>query len=437
MRAKKPRATHLILFILSIFSAYLYIDRANIGTAAGVMKEEFGLTNVQLGVMFSAFSYAYTSIVWIGGWLADRYGVRATLFVCGTVFSIGTIFTGLAGSWTELLLARGIVGLGEAPSNATISRALVSWTRPLHRGFAISVTHGSSRLGTAITPPLVAWLITMTSWRGSFLVLGTLGLVLMTVWLYYYRDDPRTHPSITPDELVGLDPPETQSRVPYFRLLRRYVPSIVTFFCYGWTLWIYLNWLPSFFAQNYHIDLKTSAILSSTVLVAGILGDLSGGILSDRLLARTSSLLISRTYLISGSFLATIVCMVPILISADITVVTIALMLAFFFVQTSVSPQWLVTMDISPRFVGTAGCFLSIGFALSGMLSPTVFGYLVDALGNWRGAFGASMILLAAGAVSALWLRPDRPFVEGVSREGPKIESYSKVLSANQAADRI
>jgi MFS family permease len=410
LKVKTPRATHVILFIISVFSAYLYIDRANIGTAAGAMKEEFGLTNVQLGVMFSAFSYAFTSIAWIGGWLADRYGARTTLFVCGTIFSVGTIFTGLADNWTELLLARGIVGLGEAPSIATISRALVSWTRPLHRGFAISLTHGSARVGTAITPPLIAWLITMTSWRGSFLVLGAFGLFLMTAWLYYYRDDPRTHPSIIPGELVGLDPPEVQRRVPYFRLMRRYVPLIFTFFCYGWTLWIYLNWLPSFFSQNYHIDLKTSAILSSSVLVAGVLGDLSGGVLSDRLLAKTKSLLISRTYIILGSFLATIACMIPIIISADIKIVTIALALAFFFIQTSASPQWLVTMDISPRFVGTAGCFLSIGFALSGILSPTIFGYLVDALGNWRAPFGASMILLAAGAVAALWLRPDRPF---------------------------
>jgi MFS family permease len=78
--------------------------------------------------------------------------------------------------------------------------------------------------------------------------------------------------------------------------------------------------------------------------------------------------------------------------------------------ELAVAPLWLITMDVAPRYAGTAGGLLSVGFALSGVLSPIAFGKVVDLTGNWQLPFAMSMALLVVGGICAQWLRPERPF---------------------------
>jgi MFS family permease len=396
-----------------LFFAYLYVDRANIGSMASIIKAEFGLDNTRLGFLFSTFSYAYLAVVWFGGWLGDRFGARITLFACGLVFSVGTIATGFAESWAMLLAARALVGAGEAATIPIASRAIATWIHPVRRGVALGFTHGAARIGTAVTPPLFAWLFSLTSsWREPFVIVGMLGLVLMACWLWYFRDDPRSHPSVLSSESFSWGESHVSGRIPYTRLFVRYLPQLITYFCYGWTLWIFLNWIPSFFSQNYKVDLKTSALLSGGVLVSGVFGNLISGVLSDFILNRTGSLFLSRVILIIISYVLVLICILATMLSSNLTLVTIALALAFFFSEFSVPAHWLLTMDVSPRYAATAGSFLALSFAVSGILSPLFFGYLLDLTNSWQIPFFSSMVLLAIGAVAALWIRPERTFYD-------------------------
>src|SRR6185503_3592961 len=132
-----------------------------------------------------------------GGWIGDRWGPRRTLFVCGLIWAIATILTGLAGGFFTMYLARLLLGIGEGATFPVATRAMQNWTAPSRRGFAQGITHAFARLGNAVTPPLVAWLITPVTWRGSFVVLGCVSVVWVGTWVWYFRDVPAEHRAIT------------------------------------------------------------------------------------------------------------------------------------------------------------------------------------------------------------------------------------------------
>src|SRR5581483_1675457 len=170
----KPRATTTVLGLLCVMYLITYVDRVNIATAAGSIQHELGLSNTRLGFALSAFGYPYLLFQIFGGWIGDRVGPRRTLFVCGIVWAIATIATGAVGSLTTLFLVRVMVGIGEGATFPVATRAMQTWTPSGKRGFAQGLTHAFARFGNAVTPPIVAWLIALISWRGSFVALGCL-----------------------------------------------------------------------------------------------------------------------------------------------------------------------------------------------------------------------------------------------------------------------
>ena len=262
---KKP--TSIVLGLLCLMYLITYIDRVNIATAASEIRRELSLSNTQLGIIFSAFAYPYLLFQVFGGWVGDRFGPRLTLFVCGVIWAIATIFTGLATSMTTLFLIRVLLGVGEGATFPVATRAMQSWTTAGRRGFAQGITHAFARFGNAVTPPIVAWLIALVTWRGSFVVLGSCSAIWVLAWVIYFRDNPADHKSITREELEslpnrGIRPTVVRPQVPWKRLTRRMLPVTVVYFCYGWTLWLYLNWLPSFFLNEYKLDIRQSALFA-------------------------------------------------------------------------------------------------------------------------------------------------------------------------------
>jgi MFS family permease len=253
---KRLRVPHVILALLCLMYFITYIDRVNISTAASAIQDEFGFSKTQLGLIFSAFAYPYLVFQVIGGWVGDKFGARKTLFWCGLVWAAATMLTGFAGGLVSLFAARLLVGLGEGATFPTATRAMQNWTSSGRRGFAQGITHAFARLGNAVTPPLIALLMAAFSWRGAFWLLGGISLVWVLVWVFYFRNYPKDHPGITQQDLDALPPHILGERpkAPWRPLLKRMWPVTLTYFCYGWTLWLYLNWLPLFFKTNYHME---------------------------------------------------------------------------------------------------------------------------------------------------------------------------------------
>ena len=407
---KSVRATRVVLVLVCLMYALTYVDRVNVSTAASSFRQDLHLTNTQVGLVFSAFAYPYLLFQIMGGWVSDKFGARRALTLCGLLWAGATILTGAATSLATMLGARLLLGFGEGATFPSATRALGDWMPESKRAFAQGITHSSARLGNALTPPLVAWLMLASGWRESFVIAGLISLVWVWAWFFYFRDDPRTHKSITHDELAQLrafgSPAATKEPVPWGPLARRMLPVAIVYFCYGWTLWLYLTWIPSFFQHNYHLSLSASALFSAGVFFAGVIGDTLGGVLSDRVLVKTSSLNQARRNLVIIGMLCSLVCMAPIVFLHNLTGAAICLSLAFFFSEFTVGPMWAIPMDIAPRFCGSASGLMNTGSALAAIVSPVIGGFIIDKTGNWNLPFIGSVILLSFGSVLAFWMKP-------------------------------
>jgi sugar phosphate permease len=412
LQPKLFSATTNVLILLCIMYALTYIDRNNVSTAAFVFKQDLHLTNTQVGLVFSAFAYPYLIFQIVGGWVSDRFGARLTLMVSALIWGVATLLTGKSNGLAALLCARLLLGFGEGATFPTATRAMSDWLPAKRRGFGQGVTHSSARLGNALTPPLVAWLIAVVTWRGSFIILGIISVAWAIAWGWYFRDDPATHPAMTSDELAELPDyaakeKRAKTSVPWMSLTRRMLPVTAVYFCYAWTLWLYLAWIPSFFLHSYGLKLQDSALFSSGVFFAGVLGNTAGGMLSDRILSRTGSHNKARRDLVIIGFLCSLACMLPLLFSHNLTGAAICLSLAFFFSEFTIGPMWAIPMDIAPRFAGSASGLMNTGTAFAAIISPLVFGFVIDKTGNWELPFIGSIGLLFAGAILAFWMKPD------------------------------
>src|SRR3954469_13979777 len=415
---KRPKPTTVVLGLLCVMYLITYVDRVNVSTAIPSIRRELRLSDIQVGFLLSVFGYPYLVCQIFGGWIGDRFGPRRTLFLCGLVWAGATILTGVAGGLTSLVICRLLVGIGEGATFPVATRAMQNWTPVGRRGFAQGLTHAFARLGNAITPPIVAWLVVSFQWRGSFLVLGASSLIWVLVWLWFFRDTPAEHPSITAAELAILPnqgvAPQTvvRPKVPWRPLTRRMAPVTIVYFCYGWTLWLYLTWIPSYLLNEYKFDLKKSALLTSAVYLPGVLGDFLGGEISDRILHRTGDLLKARRNVVMFGFLGSFVCMVPVFLTHDLLPIILSLGAALFFAEIVIGPMWSIPMDIAGKFSGTAAGMMNTGSALAAILSPIAFGYIVDRTGNWQLPFAGSLGFLLLGAILAPTMHPERAFDE-------------------------
>jgi nitrate/nitrite transporter NarK len=183
------------------------------------------------------------------------------------------------------------MGFGVGATLPTATRAMQHWVEARKRGFAQGITHAFARLGNAATPLLVAALMSVIEWRGSFIAIGAFGFIWVFVWLWYFRDDPKEHPSITQAELALLPhrPKGPKPIVPWGPLIGRMWPVTLTYFCYGWSLWLYLNWLPLFFKNTYSLDIALGDFRRPAYFWAAWWSDTLGGVFSDSIYHRTGN----------------------------------------------------------------------------------------------------------------------------------------------------
>ena len=402
MKALRTRGGWVLMMVCAIYFI-TYMDRVNLATAAADIQREFHLSNTELGYAFSAYGYPYAFIQLIGGWLADGLGPRLVFTIFGLIFSLATVLTGFIGGLGSLLAVRALLGVGEGPSLAVATRVITNWIEPHRWSFAQGIAHTFSRVANTVTPVFVAALILQVSWRGSFIIVGVMSLVWVAIWFAFFRDHP-------PGK--AADRPRQTLRAPVRALFRRMLPVIVTDFCYGWSLWVCLNWLPLFFRHSYGLSLQSSALFTSGIFLAGIVGDTLGGVVSDRILARTGSVVKARRNLIVGGLAGSMLFFVPVVMLQDLTLVSISLTLAFFSMELVIAPLWAVPMDIAPAYAGTASGFMNFGSAVAGIISPWAFGWIIDTTGSWHLPFAMSAILMLAGMAAAFYMHPERKFVE-------------------------
>jgi MFS family permease len=415
-----------VLILLCVMYAISYIDRTNISTALPDMAKDLHLSTTAQGAIVSAFALPYAFVQMGGGWLGEKIGPRRSLLAIGILWGVATIWTGLAGGVVSLFLARALLGLTEGSAFPVATQAMTRWIPRDRNGFAQGIVHSASRLGNAVAPLLVAAIIAVSSWRESFVYVGVLSMIWAGFWWFLFRDRPELTPGVSEQELSELPPVKvraTRPPVPWRALVKQILPVSFVDFGYGWTLWVFLTWIPSFLADSYHLPLAKYAGYTSVILLAGVVGDTVGGVLSDRLIRRRGDARRARRTVLLIGLLGSAVCLTPLLVSHNLWIASASLMASFFFLELTNANLWAIPMDVAPQWSGTASGMMNTGYGFAGVFSPLVFGWLVGVSG-WQWPFALSVALLLGAAIVAWFMKPQRvTLTDGVLEIGtPRAE---------------
>ncbi|MCU1505348.1 MAG: hypothetical protein QOG18_157 [Microbacteriaceae bacterium] len=415
-----------VVLLLCVMYAISYIDRTNISTAGPTIMAALHLTTSEFGLAVSAFSIPYALLQVFGGNLGERIGPRRALFWIGVLWGVATIATGFSVGLLSLVGARLLLGLTESAAFPTATSAMAKWVPADRNGFVQGVVHSASRLGNAAAPLIVGGLIIwgdslagpLAGWQISFILVGVLSALWAVLWAKFFRNRPEDYPKITEQELSEIPhslEKAARPAVPWKRLIRTMLPVTIVDFGYGWTLWVFLTWIPTFLASSYHLPITEYPLFTSFVLLAGVVGDTAGGVFGDRLLRRTGNLRFARKTVLLVGLIGSLLCLSPLLFVHDLTIATVSLSLSFFFLELCNATLWAIPMDVAPEWSGTASGMMNTGFGLAGIASPALFGLLVDQTG-WQWPFAASILLLAVAAVVASVMKPRRVLPKSVSQ---------------------
>ncbi len=246
------RRRYWVYFLLFLLNTISYTDRVNMSLAGHSIAGEFHLSPVALGYLFSSFLWAYVLMMLPGGRMIDGIGAHRVATICATIWSVAQIATGVANGFVTMLLARLGLGVGEAPVSPISYRGVREWGPYTEHGTAIGAIQSGQFLGPALGSPLVAWLITVITWRGSFYVTGAVGLIWVLVWTGVVSTPERTRwlpeaerQRIFAERHVGEPPPASEG-IGYRGLIRS--PSMwgiaISQGCAVYSVYLYLSWLP-------------------------------------------------------------------------------------------------------------------------------------------------------------------------------------------------
>jgi MFS family permease len=401
---------HRMVALTLALIAVAYLDRVCIATAAPTIEAELGLGDWQMGVVFSAFTFAYALFEVPSGWLADRFGARITLTRIVVWWSAMTAATGLATGFLSLVALRFLFGMGEAGAFPATARAYARWLPARERGRAFGLAIMTGAVAGAVTQPLVVLLLGATSWRVAFALFGSVGLAWAAAWWRWFRDDPRAHPAMGPAELALIAAGGAEAR-PHehvaWRVLwrsRALRALCAMYFCaiYGW--YFYLTWLPTYLLRARGFDLRHAGWLAALPLLSIALGVFLGGWLSDRLAAHLGARRGRRLCGVVGLPCAALAVLGGITTS-DATTSALLLALAGGAAALGVAPAWAVALDVGGMHAGVVSGAMNMFGNLGGTLSPLVVGYSLEHWGSWDAPLVsvAMLYLVAAGC----WLLVD------------------------------
>jgi MFS transporter, ACS family, glucarate transporter len=419
------------VFWLFILSAVAFLDRVNISIAGGSIATEYGLTNVQLGWVFSSFLLGYALFQTPGGWLSDRLGPRRVLTAGVIWWGIFTALTAavpskLAGALLFFVAMRFLLGAGEAIIYPASNRFVSWWIPTQERGIANGIIFAGVGVGAGITPPAISYVMFHYGWRWSFWLSAVIGLMVGAVWFVVARDKPEDHSSVSPDELSvikggrTLASSETASGTPvtgtanadkllsWSTILRSKNVWAVTFsyFCYGYVAWIFFSWFYIYLAKVRGLNLKASAFYATLPFLAMAICCPLGGALADRLtLWRGKRIGRCGLAIVAMAMTSVFLLMGSRVVGARLASVVLAGGAGALYL--SQSSFWSVTADIGAGSSGSVSGFMNMGAQLGGALTASLTPAVAARYG-WNASFHVAAILAALGALAWLAVNPDR-----------------------------
>jgi MFS transporter, ACS family, glucarate transporter len=418
---KPTRARHVVLALIVAAYVITYMDRVNISSAMPVMQRDLGISAITVGWIFSSFRWGYALFQIPGGWFGDRVGPRRALAFIVCWWSLFTSLTALCWSATSIGVCRFLFGVGEAGAFPIATRSLSHWMPPEERGFSQGLPHAASRLGAALTPPLVVILMINFGWRMPFFLFGLLGVAWAATWYWYYRDRPAEHRSVNAAELQIIRQPQGASvislrSVPWRTILKNRTVWMLAmmYFCYGYSIDIYLDWFPKYLYDARGLNLKQMGFYASLPFVAGAAGNLLGGWLSDRWASRTGNLRAARRGIGVLGFLIAAGSILPATFASHTTASVLFSCVAVFGLELTVGVSWAIPLDIGGDYAGSIAAIMNTFGNLGSAISPALLGYLLGSYG-WNVPFVISSVFCLVAILFCCGIDPSH----GVLPETP------------------
>lgn len=423
----ETRTRWTILWFLVAISVVRSMDAVNFSVAAKQIMPEYGLSNVQMGLLYTVFTAGYALFHVPGGWLGDRVGPRLMLALAILWWSLFTAVTAVAGNWWlagligplgSFLVVRFLVGMGEGAAYPNSTRAVASWMAPSERAFAGGLVLGSIGIGYGLAPPVVSWIMVHYGWRPAFYVFGLVGLVVAAVWYRFATDRPEDHPRVSAGELqfIRSDSVLVEQQPTPWRVIFTHSNVwllMLANFGFGYGIYIYQSW---FFL--YLVNVRGFSIMQGGLLTTGpfialtILGPI-GGKCSDALAKRYGVTLGRRAVAVSGLFLAAI-CLYIGAHAADPYVAVIMLSLGDGFLYFAGAAGVGTVIDIAGSHSGTVYGVTVTATQIGGAVAPVLTPMIADRFG-WEAAlqFAGFLALFS----SFVWL-----FIDAAKKIIPQTE---------------
>jgi ACS family glucarate transporter-like MFS transporter len=412
-----PPATRVrarVLAFAFLLAVVTYLDRICISAAAPAIMAELHLTVLQMSVVFSAFTLAYSLFEVPSGWLGDVKGPRRVLTRIVLWWSAFTMLTGAARGFQSLVAIRFLFGAGEAGAFPNIARSFSRWFPASERGRANGVMFLGSRVGGMLSAPIALLLVAQWGWRASFVVFGLFGVVWSAAWHAWYRDRPEDHPAVSRAELAliqdGAERPSNAAATPWRELVRsRNLDAICgMYFAFGYGLYFYFTWLPTYLITVLHFSVLGGGLFAALPFLLAGAADMTGGWLTDRL-SRARGLRVGRCYLGFTAFLTCAVLVFASTLPVPAVAKAVLLALALASADLALGACWAVPIDIAPDHAGVVtGCMNTLG-NLGGLVGPLVVGIAVDRWQSWTFPFYMTALVYACGALAWLAIDPTTP----------------------------
>jgi ACS family D-galactonate transporter-like MFS transporter len=406
------RRRYKILSLLAAGTMINYLDRTVLGIAAPRLSEELHLTPAVMGIVFSAFSWAYAAAQIPGGVFLDRFGNRLTYFFSITLWSLFTLLHGFAGGLYYLLAVRLGLGASEAPCFPTNSRVVAEWFPQQERARATAVYTVGEYLGLAAFGPLLFWITSRFGWRAMFAVVGAAGMAFGIAWWFLYRDPEQQSPAALAARAADPGPDGFHwSNVRKLLRFRQISGACLGQFAGNSTLVFFLTWFPTYLTTARQMAWIRAGFFAVLPFLAAAAGVLFGGWLSDFLLKRTGSPSLARKFPMITGLLGASVILVANYVASDASV--IAVMSVAFFAQGMTGLGWALISDVAPlRMMGLAGGVFNLAANLAGIVTPVVIGLIVDRTGSFYYALAYIGAVALAGAFAYVFVVGDVRRVE-------------------------
>jgi len=408
----------MILAIMTLSTG----DRAAISIAGIGMQKQLHITKTGMGVLMSAFSWAYVFGQIPAGWLGDRIGSKRLMFIGVTLWSLTTLIMGFSGfvyfSFAILIVLRVLLGIFETPVGPGSGRIIAAWFPSSERGVAGSIFNSGQYLSLVVFTPIMGWIAYAYGWPWVYIVMGVIGLVVALIWhnVFYV---PSKHPKVNQAELdyiseggglINLDSnmkTSTKEKLDFKDIKKLFksrmlVGIFISQYCINAITYFYLTWFPTYLVTQRGFSILKAGLVASLPAICGCIGGVSSGFISDFILKRTNNLTIARKIPITIGLLLSSSIVLCNYVSTN-TLVIILMSLAFFGKGFG-SLGWTVISDTAPKkILGiTGGVFNGLG-NLAGIVTPIVIGIILDRTGSFNGALlfiGAHAII----AVLSYWI---------------------------------